>query len=191
MKTPSKTMITTLAAAGFALLAGAAYAFQPGAGPCGYGGGPGMGAWGGGPGPMARGAGMGAGFQPGAGPAVNVEARLNALKDALKITDTQQRAWDTYAAKAKEQAASMVAMYAQFANVPQNGADRIAQRTEFMKQRVAGMEAMSTALKDLYEVLTPEQKAVADQQAGPGMRFANAGPRGFGPGMMRGYGPRW
>ena len=201
MKTVSKTMMTTLAAAGFALLAGAAYAFPPGAGPCG--GGPGMGAWGGGPGPMARGGGpgyrggygpgAGAGFQPGADPAANADARLAFLKTTLKITDTQQAAWDAYAAKAKEQAGAMATMRAQMAATAQAAApDRIAQRTELMKQRTVSMEAMSAALKDLYAVFTPEQKAIADQQFG-GWRVAQAGPRGgFGPGHgMRGYGPRW
>jgi hypothetical protein len=203
MKTSSKTIVTTLAAAGFALLAGAAYAFPPGGGPCGAGGGPGMGAWGGGPGmmrgggygpgPMARGYGPGAGFQPGAGPSANADARLAFLKDTLKITTGQQAAWDAYAAKAKEQANTMVAMRAQMANTPQNAQDRITQRTELMKQRVAGMEGVSTAFKELYETLTPEQKAIADQQVGGGMRFAQAGPRGgYGPGHgMRGHGPRW
>lgn len=211
MKTARKTTITTLAAAGFALLAGAAYAFPPGAGPCGFGGGPGMGAWGGGPGHMMRGGGPGyrggygpgpgAGFQPGAGPAANAEARLNFLKEQLKITDGQQAAWDAYAAKAKERAGTMVAMRAQMASTAaQSAPDRIAQRTELMKQRTASMEAMGTAIKDLYEVLTPEQKAIADQQLGGGWRVAQTGPRvsgpgqgprGYGPGAGRGYGPRW
>lgn len=210
MKTAHRTMITTLAAAGFALLAGAAYAFPPGAGPCGTGGGPGMGAWGGGPGAMARGYGpgmrggygpgprAGAGFQPGAGPAVNAEARLAFLKDQLKITAEQQAAWDAYAAKAKERAGTMVALRAQMVTAAQvqSGPDRAAQRAEVMKQRAASMETMSAALKDLYDVLTPEQKAIADQAVGGGMRYAQAGPRGGfgpgnGPGGGRGYGPRW
>jgi Spy/CpxP family protein refolding chaperone len=206
MKTSSKTIVTTLAAAGFALLAGAAYAFPPGGAPC-NGGGPGAmmgGGWGGGPGammrgggygpgPMARGYGPGAGFEPGADPAANADARLAFLKETLKITDSQKAAWDAYAAKAKEQAASMTTMRTQMAAGAQAAApDRMIQRTELMKQRTASMEAMGTALKDLYAVLTPEQKAVADQQFG-GWRVAQAGPRGgYGPGAgMRGYGPRW
>lgn len=57
--------------------------------------------------------------------------------------------------------------------------DRMALRTEFMKQRVAGMESLNAAMKDLYALLTPEQKALADQRfghaGGPRMHF---GPRG-------------
>jgi Spy/CpxP family protein refolding chaperone len=207
MKTSSKTIVTALTAAGFALLAGAAYAFPPGGAPCGYGGGPGaiMGGWSGGPGAMARGGGdgpglmarghgPGAGFQPGAGPAANADARLGFLKETLKITDSQQAAWDAFAGKAKEQAAAMTAMRTQMAAGAQAAApDRMIQHTELMKQRTAGMEAISAALKDLYAVLTPEQKALADRHFG-GWRVAQAGPRGgYGPsgGGMRGHGPRW
>jgi Spy/CpxP family protein refolding chaperone len=207
MKTSSKTMVTALAAAGFALLAGAAYAFPPGGAPCGYDGGPGAmmgGGWGGGPGamarggghgpgPMARGYGPGAGFQPGAGPAANADARLGSLKETLKITDSQQAAWDAFASKAKEQAAAMTTMRTQMAAGAEAAApDRMIQHTELMKQRTASMEAMGIALKDLYAVLTPEQKVIADQHFG-GWRVAQAGPRGgYGPGAgMRGYGPRW
>jgi periplasmic protein CpxP/Spy len=201
MKTSSKTIVTTLAAAGFAVLAGAAYAFPPGGGPGGYGGGPGAmmggGGWGGGPMMRGGGYGPGAGFQPGAGPAANADGRLAVLKDTLKITDSQRAAWDAFAAKAKEQAASMTALRAQMTTSAQASApDRITQRTELMKQRAASMDAMGTALKDLYAVFTPEQKTIADQQFG-GWRVAQAGPRGgygpgFGPGGgMRGYGPRW
>jgi hypothetical protein len=49
-----------------------------------------------------------------------------------------------------------------------------------MKQRASDMESTSTALKDLYAVLTPEQKTIADSSMGPR----------FGPGAGRGYG-RW
>ena len=56
--------------------------------------------------------------------------------------------------------------------------DQLAQHTEFMKQRIGTMDAMSAALKDLYAVLTPEQKAKADQRFGHigGPHMAHAGP---------------
>lgn len=192
MKTASKTIITTVAAAGFALVAAAAYAFPPGGGGggCGYGGGPGMGGWGGGPAGMGYGPGMGAGFQGDF--AATADARLAYLKSTLKITDSQQAAWDAYAAKVKEQAGTMVAMRAQmFASAQSSPTDRITQHTELMKQRIASLEAVNTAFKDLYGSLSAEQKAVADQGFG-GWRMAQGGPRGYGPGSgMRGYGPRW
>ncbi len=204
MKAARKSIVTMLAAAGFVALSTAAYAFPPGAGPCGYGGGPGMGRWGGGPGPMMGGGGPGfrggpgagprAGYGPGpgAGPAVNAQARLDYLKGELKITDSQQAAWDAFATKTKEQTGAMLAMRTQMASTAaQTGPERLAQRAEFAKQRAAAMESRSTALKDLYAALTPEQKTVADQHFG-GWQVAQGGPRGgYGPGMMRGYGPRW
>lgn len=41
--------------------------------------------------------------------------------------------------------------------------ERMSQHTEMMKQRLAGMETMANAVKDLYAILTPEQKAIADK----------------------------
>ena len=187
MKSATRTMTSLAVAAGFALLAGAAYAFPPGAGGCG---GPGMG-WGGGPGAM-RGYGMGPGFRGGADFAAAADARLADLKSALKITDAQQSAWDTYAAKVKEQAATMATMRTQmFASAQASPADRLTQHTELMKQRLASLDAVSAAFKNLYSTLSTEQKAIADRSFGPGWHMAG-GPRGFGPGYgMRGYGPRW
>ena len=54
--------------------------------------------------------------------------------------------------------------------------ERLAQQTEFMKQRQGEMETNVKALKELYAALTPEQKAIADQRFG-----------GFGPGYGAGY----
>jgi hypothetical protein len=63
----------------------------------------------------------------------------------------------------------------------QEPGDRFSQRAEHMKQRASDMESISTALKDLYAVLTAEQKTIADASTGP--RFG-AGP-GRGPGRWR------
>jgi hypothetical protein len=57
---------------------------------------------------------------------------------------------------------------------------RMASNTAWMTQRLAGMQAVTTALSDLYAVLTPEQRTVADQS------FGAVGPRGYG----RGPGPQ-
>jgi hypothetical protein len=158
----------------------------------GWGGGPG---WGAGGGPRGYGPGAGAGprsgygpgaaaggprgFGPGAGPAANAELRLAYLKNELKITGEQQAAFDGYAAAVKKNAASMEAFRTAMFQT-QEPADRINQRAEHMKQRASDMESVSGALKDLYAVLTPEQKTIAD---------ASMGPR-VGQGRGRGYG-RW
>jgi Spy/CpxP family protein refolding chaperone len=135
---------------------------------------------------------MGSGMMgqgPGAGhggmwsnPAAAVEGHLAALKVELKITPDQDTAWQAFTAKARQQAETMPArraqMIAQMSATNQTAPERLAQRTEFAKQRIAGMETMSAAVKDLYGVLTPEQKALADQQLVHGP-MGGFGGRGF------------
>jgi Spy/CpxP family protein refolding chaperone len=152
---------------------------------------PGMGA---GPG-MGYGMGMGQGMGPGYGigpgmrggmfgaetPAV-VGARLSDLKTELKITAAQEGAWQAYAAvvqtQAEQRQAHRTQMQAQMQD-PQAAAnmDRSAQHEAMMKVRDEHLAARSAALKDLYAVLTPEQKALADQrlQSMPGHRMAGRG----------------
>ena len=55
---------------------------------------------------------------------------------------------------------------------------RCAKRSERMKSHVASMEARTAAVKYLYAVLTPEQKAIADKQFSRGGR--KGGFRGHG-----------
>jgi hypothetical protein len=46
-----------------------------------------------------------------------------------------------------------------------------------MTRHLAGMQAMSSALTDLYAALTPEQRSLADQH------FGHMGQRAYGRGM--------
>ena len=115
-------------------------------------------------------------------PAAAVEGHLAALKVELKITPDQDKAWQAFTAKAKAQADTMIARRAQMsAQAPaanQTAPERLAQRTERMKQGVASMETMTAAVKDLYGVLTPEQKTLADQQLARGPMGGFGGGRG-------------
>jgi Spy/CpxP family protein refolding chaperone len=101
-------------------------------------------------------------------PAARVEGRLAALKVELKITPAQEKAWQTFADKTRKQSEARAAQRAKFAgkkpaeNMP--APERLAQRTAFMKQALASMEARTAAVTELYAVLTPEQKALADKQ---------------------------
>jgi hypothetical protein len=193
MKNTRKTIARVVVVTALAAATGLTYAFPPGQGPgaggCAFGGGPGMMGWGGGPGMMGYGprggpgmmgsGGMGprGGWGPGrgAGPAAHAEAHLAFLKTELKITGDQEAAWQAYATQMKQQAESMQARFAQAGSAAQSAPDRMQQRAEFARQRVAAMESMSTAMKNLYAVLTPEQQAIADQHFG-GQRMA----RGYG-----------
>jgi Spy/CpxP family protein refolding chaperone len=143
--------------------------FGPGMG-AGYGArGPGMGG-----GYGARGLGMGGGY--GARGSVDhaavAETRLAEIKSALKITPAQEGAWDAFAATSKAQAASMDAMREKMWQGGASAPDRAAARAEAMQQRASVMAAASKALGELYAVLTPEQKAIADQNLGPGGPYA-------------------
>jgi LTXXQ motif family protein len=176
-------------AAGFAT-AGAAANAQPFAGPgdCpgAYGAGPGMMGWGGGPGSMGPRGGYGPqmgmgpmggrGFGPGTNPESNADARLAYLKSELKITADQDAAWNAYSSAVKQQAAQMqafrTAMFS--AQTPQ---DRVALHGEHAKQRAAAFETLDKGLRELYDVLTADQKASADLYLGR-MRVGQSGPRG-------------
>lgn len=124
----------------------------------------------------ARGAGPGFGR---GNPAAASEGRLSSLKSELAITPAQEKAWNAYSAAVRARAAEAQGLRGKAAEAGIAAPERFAQRAEVMKQRVAGMEAMAAAVKDLYAVLTPEQKAIADQQlarGGPGrMAFAGRG----------------
>ena len=153
-------------------LALAAVTFAQPYGGMGQGYGPGMG-MGPGHGPMA-----GHGRLAGGDPAAMADARLSDLKAQLKIVSAQEAAWQTFAAQAKERAASRQAMRARMQDGTGTAPERMEQRATAMQQRAAGMATMTTAFNALYAVLTPEQKAIADQSVGMmGHRGMHRGPR--------------
>src|SRR3970282_427115 len=190
MKKTRKLLAGMLAAAGIAGAVAIAYADPPGGfgpgmmsgyGPGeggGYGPGYGMGPGMMGPGMMGPGMmgggmmggdwGPRGGFGPGtaAGPVAHEEARLAFLKSEFKIAGAQEPAWEAYAKQAKAQARTMETFRTQPAAIAQSAPERLKQRAEFAKQRAEQLTAGSAALQDLYAVLTPEQKAIADRYFG-------------------------
>lgn len=126
----------------------------------------------GGPG-SAMGARPGMGPMGGGDPAAMMESRLGYLKAQLKITTAQESAWQAFADQAKQQAAGMQAFHAQMQADGTTAPQRMALHTAVMQQRAAAMTAMSTSFNQLYAVLTPEQKVIADQN------FGMMGPRGM------------
>ena len=98
-------------------------------------------------------------------------------------TPQQEPAWKAFATKVAEQVGQMRASHAQRWQAA--GGDttvpaRMSSNVAWMTQRLAGMQAVTAALTDLYAVLTPEQRTIADQS------FVAMGPRGYG----RGPGPQ-
>jgi len=119
--------------------------------------------------------------------AAAASARLDKFKAELKITAAQDAAWQAFVGKAKQQIENMQTMCPQAQAQPPaskaatlSAPERMDKGIEFMKQRLASMETMNAALKDLYAVLTPEQKAIADQHF-----ERHHGPQGGQKRMMR------
>lgn len=182
MKTFSKIAIGAAAVIGI-VLAAAAYAHGPGSG---YGYGQGMGMMG--PGGGGYGAGMHGmhdggygsgmhgmhgiygsgpgggvrGMTPGAygpGPCAGAEsigARLDAIESELKLNAEQAPAWETFNNTVRAQ---MQAMGAAHPRSFQNEDEHIA----FMEQRLEGMKAVQKARAELFDVLTPQQKAIVER----------------------------
>ena len=171
MKRTTKLALAAVTALGLGTAAVVAQPFGPGAG---YGYGPGA-MMGGGFGPGMMGGGFGLGMMGGG---YNADARLDAQKTALGITADQEKAWNAYAELVKTQAGSMLARHeAMWNSNATSSADRLALHSAFMTQRAQEVEALNKAYAELYAVLTPEQRATADQGAwGYGY-----GKRGHGP----------
>ena len=139
----------------------------------GYGMGPGnhMG-WGQGMGPgMGGGYGMGLGGLM-HGPASAVGEQLEGLKSALGITAEQQTAWQGFADIVNKEALNHQAWFEKMheSQSARTTPELLAERNAAMKEHLSGMESVSAALKNLYGVLTPEQRSTLDQgplAAGP------------------------
>jgi hypothetical protein len=94
-------------------------------------------------------------------------ANLDQLKAQLAITAEQETAWQAFAKQASEQSKQMQAMHVEHRQATDLAAPAMMSlRVGAMTQRLAGMQAMSTALTDLYSVLTPQQRTTADRLMG-------------------------
>ena len=112
-------------------------------------------------------------------PSARAEQHLANLKGQLSITPEQETQWQAFADSVKQQAQTMVAMHASMQNAPSTSTERMDQRIAFMQLGLNNMQAVDSAAKQLYSVLTPEQQGLFDQ-AGPGAGMGQG--RGFGPG---------
>jgi Spy/CpxP family protein refolding chaperone len=124
--------------------------------------------------------GHGMGPQAWGNPAAAAEWRLSGLKSELKITAAQEPAWKVFSDQAKQQAEAMQALMAGAQSAaPATAPERLELHNQMMKKRQEQMEKGTAAFKDLYAVLTPEQKALADQRVGMmggrGMAFNRPG----------------
>jgi len=115
-----------------------------------------------------------------------VEQRLADLKGKLNITGGQESQWQAFQQRITESATQM---RGQFAKPPAaaTAPDRLAERAERMKQHAASMEGVAGALKDLYAVLTADQRSVIDQHYARMGRRGEHGPRAEGHGRGHGH----
>ena len=135
-------------------------------------------------GAMASSYATGMGMGPGDGCAIpgnitanpdQIDSHLAQVKEDLSIGSKQEAAWAAFAKTIKQQKTEMMSamqerrQHASSAQSTQSAPDRIDERTQLMKQRVAGMETVASAMKQLYVVLTPQQKEILDARFGQDM----------------------
>ena len=125
-------------------------------------------------------------------PTDRAEAQLAYLKTALKITSSQEAAWNAYAETRRKQARdasqNREKFHSQMAERQKNGTRPTAvERLEFRQAMLAAASARTSeslaATKPLYAALSPDQKKIADEL------FARGG-HGHRGGGHRGHGPR-
>ena len=104
-----------------------------------------------------------------------IDSHLATMKKELKIGTDQEEAWSAFAKTVKQQKTEMMSamqermQQSNSAQSAQSAPDRIGERTQLMKKRVAGMETVAAAMKQLYAVLTPQQKEMLDNRFGQDM----------------------
>jgi len=93
-----------------------------------------------------------------------VEERITDLHSQLKITDQQSKQWDAFAQTMRDNATKTDGAFrdraAKLASM--NADDAMKSYAALAKQHAENMQKLSSAFSDLYAVLSPEQKTVAD-----------------------------
>lgn len=105
--------------------------------------------------------GMAYGFEP-----QQTAAWLDAAKRELGIGSAQEAAWSAYADAVQADHASMLAMHAQMPammSAASAAPDRLQAHLNFMQARLASLQLVETASRTLFQVLTPNQRARANQ----------------------------
>jgi hypothetical protein len=98
-----------------------------------------------------------------------VEGRIAFIKAVLQITPAQESAFNRLADVMRANAQDRAAAFQQWRanrDKPKTAIDRVEMQVQVLKMREAGRERILTALKPLYESLTPDQKQLADRVVG-------------------------
>lgn len=93
-----------------------------------------------------------------------VEQRITDLHGQLSITDQQSKQWDAFTAVMRENANKTGQAYRERSQkLPtMNADDAMKSYAALTQQHAENMQKLSSAFSDLYAVLSPEQKKVAD-----------------------------
>ena len=133
--------------------------------------------------------GMGCEHEPGMGmmqrgsamkgdPSARAEQHLSQFKSQLKVTPQQEPLWQAFAEKMKANAGQGMKSMRENMQQPMTAPERMDKMSAAMKERLTAMEATHESFKRLYDVLTPEQKAIADKHVmGAGMMKSAAKPK--------------
>jgi Spy/CpxP family protein refolding chaperone len=105
-------------------------------------------------------------------PQERADRHLSELKSDLKLQPAQEAAWNAFVAAAQEQSKSMGRARDEMHGKTLTAPERMELASKFANEREQGIAKVSQAVEALYEVLTPEQRKVLDQQHG-GLRHGH------------------
>jgi hypothetical protein len=169
-----KNTVRNLLVAGIAgiSLVGAVTAFAGGPGCGGFGGpaghGPGYSDFG--PGMRGHGPGWGGPHQAAFAPEEMAGYQLDALKRSLRLQPEQEKSWANFASAVEAQAKRMGEIRDQvWTDSTRTMPERIDQAGKFAQERQRAFDAVGKTMKDLYDVLSPEQRRQLDRR-GPWVR---------------------
>jgi len=93
-----------------------------------------------------------------------VEERITELHSQLNITDQQTKQWDAFAQTMRDNAKKTDGAFRDRASKlsGMNADDAMKSYAALAQQHAENMQKLSSAFSDLYAVLSPEQKQVAD-----------------------------
>ena len=103
------------------------------------------------------------------GPGHYVEGRIAFLKAELGITGSQEQAWGRFADAMRRSASTLQTMHDKMMSgdgTPANLVDRLQWKRQMISARLQALEDFEATALPLYEVLTSEQKRVADDLMG-------------------------
>ena len=103
----------------------------------------------------------------------NVEQRISDLHTQLKITDAQSKQWDAFAQTMRDNARKAAeAFHDRAQKLPTMNADEAMKSyAALTRLHAENMQKLSSAMSDLYAVLSTDQKQVADAM------YRNSGPK--------------